>query len=123
MSRDLIVFDPSGLKGMSGDTATIIESIERYFSENEIAHNAPEPVATTKVKAFLDSVDGQYLTAYLNANGRYANINRPGESEYWENTVMDFYFHAQKAGVILVDPQSNEPIISTPSGDGLLDGM
>jgi len=121
MSRDLIVFDPTGLDGMSGDSTQIMRSIDRYITEHEQAFDAPEPEPSGPIRSFLNDVTGRYLAAYMSGNGRYCNVNQPGMGGIWENTVIEFTEIAQQAGVILIDPQGNEPIMTTPSGDGLMD--
>ena len=119
MSRDLIAFDPAGLDGMTGDRSEIMASISAYLADNE-PEGLPDAERTARINAFLQQVDGSYLAAYVGSNGRYCNVNQPDQGG-WENTIMSYCEAAQSAQVILIDPQGNEPIMSTPDGAGLLD--
>ena len=44
-----------------------------------------------------------------------------GDVGGWENTIIGYCEAARKARVILIDPPGDEPIMSTLTGDGLLD--
>ena len=96
MSRELMIFDPDGLDGLSGDPMQINERINIYV--NDAYENGPNssdnPEPTAPVQAFIDSVNGLYLSAIVNANGRYCNFIGPGNPKYpddWENTVISYY--------------------------------
>jgi len=120
MSQDLIIFDPTGLDNMSGDRSEIMASIDRYMHENDDP-SALDPAPTKPIQAFLDSVTGDYVGAYHSGKGRYCSINQPGPDNDWENTIITFCDYAKINGLILIDPQGNEPIMTTPCGAGLLD--
>ena len=120
MSRDLIIFDPTDLDGMTGERPAIMDAINRYMADNEPPLDAPEPEPTEAIRRFLDEVGDSYLGAYFGGGGRYCNLNQPDRGG-WENTIISYSEAARATGVILIDPQGNEPLMSTPGGEGLLD--
>jgi len=120
-STDLIVFDPAELDGMSGTPERIMAAIDRYMREHGNTIEQPEPAASKSIQALLDSLSGNYLDAYLSANGRFCSINSPGIAGSWDNALIAFYEDAKEQNLILIDPQGNVPIMASPCGNGLLD--
>ncbi len=117
MSRDLILFDPSGLAGFDGEAPEINTAIDAYMANSE--YDATD--ATASIQQFLAETGGNFVGSYLSGQGRYCNINQPGDPGNWENTIMSFSARAKKLGLILLDPQGNNPVMSTPNGKGLMD--
>ncbi len=132
MSRDLIIFDPLGLKDFPSGTDSIVDAVNKYIATTEQIKADPSSKPTSKIKSIIASMEQKYGDIHSKnapwtmwppsviANGRYCVFNLGFDSDI-TNMTISFSEAAQSAGVILIDPQGREPLLSAPDGSGILD--
>lgn len=128
MSKDFIVFDPSGLESPSSKEV-LNEWIDFLVGEGE---GCLSDMATEKIGELLSWASGKYGSTvdensdwscwppYLLANGRHCtfNLNPKADSMTFMMNLSD---QCKRLGLVMMDPSGREPFITIPSGGGLLD--
>ncbi len=132
MSRDLIIFDPLGLKDFPGDTDSIVDAVDKYIAITEQVKADPSSEPTSKIKSIIADMEQKYGDLHskntpwtmwppsVSANGRYCVFNLGFDSDI-TNMTISFSVAAQRASVILIDPQGRKPLLSAPDSSGILD--
>lgn len=127
MSKDFIVFDPSGL-GPLPPKQELLAWIHGHVGDG---YSAPRDSATENIKKLLQKVAATYGTEVnggpwnywpptLLANGRHCTFNLSWSVDS-TNFCMGLNSECQSLGVVLIDPGGNEPFMTIPGGGGLLD--
>lgn len=128
MSYDLILFDPGKLKDFprAGDGAA--GWIDAYVA----AHPKAERKATRAIRKVLKGLTDTYGDIHapgapwamwppaVLAKGRHCTINLALGADV-SNLTISLGERAAKAGLVLLDPQGRERLITSPTGGGVLD--
>ncbi|MGI9410881.1 MAG: hypothetical protein ACR2OV_12460 [Hyphomicrobiaceae bacterium] len=128
MSYDLIIFDADELPDFPSDAAEINTWVNAFVSQN------PDEVqsGTEKVQNFIAEIGRKFGTMTSNesiwtcwppiclANGRHCTFNVNWSSDI-PNLTISLTEAARKYGLVLTDPQGNNPLLTAPNGGGILD--
>lgn len=131
MSYDLILFDPAGLDGFPDDASQVVDFINAFVAAEEASRPGPmEP--TTPLATFLSQLEDKWGDMHGEkapwamwppatlAEGRYSTLNLDRQADIMTMT-MSVGNAAMKAGLVMLDPQGRNALMTTPGGGGLLD--
>ena len=122
-----MIFDAEGLADFPQQSAEVNEAVNRYVGEHQ-----EEAIATEAIRKFIAELENKYghlgasespwamWPPTVCANGRHCTFNLSFSND---NINMTIYFTglAQKHKLILLDPQGNNPLSTSPYGGGLMD--
>ncbi|MGI9386010.1 MAG: hypothetical protein ACR2OX_01135 [Methyloligellaceae bacterium] len=128
MSHDLIIFDADDLTDFPGETGEINAWINAFVSKNpdEVQHGTAKMqdiIAELAQKFGTMSSDEPIWTYWppiCLANGRHCTFNLASSSDI-TNMTISLMDTAKKHGLVLIDPQGNNPLLTAPDGGGVLD--
>ena len=128
MSHDLIVFDATDLPDFPREVGAINPWINAFVS------NDPHEVrqGTIKVQHIVADMAQKFGTMSNDrgvwaswppiclAGGRHCTFNLVRGSDI-TNMTIELTNAAQKHELVLLDPQGNNPVLTTPNGGGVMD--
>lgn len=132
MSLDLIVFDPNGLDNFPSEEATLVDAVNAYVANAEHHASTPKAKPTAKLQELITLMEQKFGTLKSEhspwttwppaviAQGRYCVFNL-GRGSDFTNMTIHFLEAVRPKGLILIDPQGKEGLLSAPDGSGLLD--
>ncbi len=124
-------FDPTGIASFPIDLASIMPAFNSHLATTE-AQSEPTSVEATDrlvvlitdlASRFGSTVDGRPWNTWppiVSGGGHLVTLNIGFETDI-ANMAIEAAGFAQRHGVILIDPQGNQPVLSTPHRAGLLD--
>ena len=128
MSHDLIIFDADELPDFPSDAGEINSWINTFVSQ----HHDEVQRGTSKVENLIAEMGQKFGTlsrdepvwAYwppvCMANGRHCTFNLNRASDI-ANMTISLTEAAKKHGLIVIDPQGRNPLLTAPTGGGIMD--